>query len=79
MNIYFSNFTNVDLRHETSEGTNFIAQEEIKNYFSSTYDILTKTSGNSNYDFINDEALMYTFDVFTPYSRSKTDNPKTLQ
>lgn len=42
MNIYFSNFSNVDLRHETTEGADFALREEIKNYFTSTYDSLSR-------------------------------------
>lgn len=31
MNIYFSNFTNVDLKNETTQGADYTMQEEMKN------------------------------------------------
>ena len=31
MNIYFSNFNNVDLKNATTEGADFTVVEEIKN------------------------------------------------
>jgi hypothetical protein len=78
MNIYYSNFTNVDLKHGTSEGTDFSFEEEAKNRFVQNYEILTESSQKSNMDLINDDFLLQTFDFFTPNSRSKTDNPTIL-
>lgn len=31
MNIYYSNFSNVDLKNETSEGADFTVHETLKN------------------------------------------------
>jgi hypothetical protein len=44
MNIYFSNFNNVDLRHESSEGVDFEEIEEKNNHFIQNFDNLTKSS-----------------------------------
>lgn len=44
MNIYFSNFTNVDLKHESSEGADYEMNEEKSNSFIQNFDTLTKSS-----------------------------------
>lgn len=31
MNIYYSNFSNVDLKNETTEGADFSIEEQMKN------------------------------------------------
>ena len=43
MSIYYSNFTNVDLKNETSEGADFSFQEEVKNEFVRGYDYLSSS------------------------------------
>lgn len=41
------------------------------------YDILTKSSPSDNTEDFND-LIMHSFDAFSPFSRSKTDNPINL-
>lgn len=81
MNIYFSNFRNVDLRHESSHGADYEMIEEKKNNFVQTYDHLSKSSLDKNLNYLDDDILMQTFSPFDPssYSRSKTDDPRNLQ
>jgi hypothetical protein len=74
MNIYFSNFTNVDLKNETSEGADYSSEKEVHENFMQKYDLLTKSSPESDADGFND-LIMQSFDVFSPFARSKTDNP----
>lgn len=81
MNIYFSNFNNVDLKHESSEGADFEEIEEKNNHFIQNFDSLTKSSQERNINFLDDDILMQTFLPFgsaNSFSRSKTDNPRTM-
>lgn len=78
MNIYYSNFANVDLKNETSEGADFTLQEEIKNDYLRRFDTLTRSFQGEQNDVLNDDYLMgAAFSPFVP--RSKTDNPRRLQ
>jgi hypothetical protein len=45
--------------------------------FVSEYDLLTKSSPDSDSEGFND-LLMQSFTAFSPFSRSKTDNPQQL-
>lgn len=74
MNIYFSNFRNVDLKNETTEGIDYSEAEKETEYFLSRYDELTKASPEENSDDFND-LLMQSFD--SPLARSKTDSLTT--
>lgn len=78
MNIYYSNFANVDLKNETSEGADFTLQEEMRNDYLRRFDTLTRSFQGEQNDVLNDDYLMGTaFSPFVP--RSKTDNPRRLQ
>ena len=44
MNIYFSNFNNVDLKHESTLGADYESIDENKSKFLENFDILTKSS-----------------------------------
>jgi hypothetical protein len=77
MNIYFSNFSNVDLKNETSEGADYSYEEEERSHFLQRYDILTRSSPEEDTEVFND-LIMQSFDAFSPFARSKTDNPDTL-
>lgn len=78
MNIYFSNFSNVDLKNETSEGADFTMQEEMRNEYVRRFDNLSRSFQSEENDVLNDGYLMETaFSSFLP--RSKTDNPRRLQ
>ena len=43
MNIYFSNFSNVDLKNATSEGADFREVEEIKNEYVRKFDQMSRS------------------------------------
>lgn len=78
MNIYYSNFSNVDLKNETSEGADFTMQEEMRNDYIRRFDNLSRSFQSEENDVLNDGYLMETaFSSFLP--RSKTDNPRRLQ
>jgi hypothetical protein len=82
MNIYFSNFNNVDLKHESTEGADYEAIEERTSTFVQNFDNLTKSSQDVNINFLDDDILMQTFLPFgcnNSFARSKTDNPRSLQ
>jgi len=80
MNIYFSNFNNVDLKHVSSKGADYEMIEENKNIFVQNFDNLTKSSHERNVEFFDDDILMQAFLPFggNSFSRSKTDNPRRL-
>ena len=48
MNIYYSNFINVDLKHETSEGMDYDQEEKEKRSFVEKFDQLSKGSEGYN-------------------------------
>ena len=77
MNIYFSNFANVDLKNETSEGADYSSEKQLHNNFIQRYDLLTRSSPEEDAEGFND-LLMQSFHAFSPFSRSKTDNPINL-
>lgn len=78
MNIYYSNFANVDLKNETSQGADFTLQEEMRNEYLRRFDNLTQSFKESENDDLNDDFLLDA--AFNPFaSRSKTDDPKRLQ
>ena len=79
MNIYYSNFANVDLKNDTSEGADFSVHEEMKNEFVRGFDNLSRSyEGGEGADFLNDNLMMDA--AFSQFPvRSKTDNPRRLQ
>jgi hypothetical protein len=77
MNIYYSNFANVDLKNETSEGADFTMQEEMRNEYLMRFDTLTRSFQGEQNDLLNDDYMGAAFTPFVP--RSKTDNPRRLQ
>jgi hypothetical protein len=78
MNIYYSNFTNVDLKNETSEGADFTTQEEMRNDYMRRFDTLARSFQGEQNEMLNDDYLIGSaFSTFVP--RSKTDNPRRLQ
>ena len=82
MNIYFSNFINVDLKHMSSEGAEYEGIKEKSNDFIQNFDNLTKSSQEKNINFLDDDIIMQTFLPFgsnNSFSRSKTDNPRTME
>lgn len=77
MNIYYSNFANVDLKNETSEGADFTLQEEMRMDYMRRFDTLTRSFQGEQNDMLNDDYMGAAFTPFVP--RSKTDNPRRLQ
>jgi hypothetical protein len=77
MNIYYSNFANVDLKNETSEGADFTLQEEMRMDYMRRFDTLTRSFQGEQHDMLNDDYMGAAFTPFVP--RSKTDNPRRLQ
>lgn len=43
MNIYFSNFSNVDLKNDTSEGADYTMQEEMRNEYIRRFDQISRS------------------------------------
>ncbi len=76
MNIYFSNFNNVDLKNETSQGADYSESDRENSFFIHRYDELTKSSPEEDTEVFND-LIMQSFDA-SPLARSKTDNPALL-
>lgn len=83
MSIYFSNFSNVDIKHEEVENSGFYNME-MKPI--EEYEDFTKSTNREKDGFIDtfeEDPLMKVFggfdSYFTPFHRSKTDNPRTLQ
>ncbi len=78
MNIYFSNFNNVDLKNETTQGADYTMQEEMKNEYMKRFDQISRSFQSEEHNFLDDEYIMES--AFSPFMpRSKTDNPKRLQ
>jgi hypothetical protein len=69
MSIYFSGLEKLEMREEQSSPT--------RTNFVSEYDLLTKSSPDSDSEGFND-LLMHSFTAFSPFARSKTDNPQQL-
>lgn len=77
MNIYFSNFANVDLKNATSEGADFTVVEEMKNEYVRKFDQMSRSYQSEEQEFFNDDYIVdNAFGQFVP--RSKTDNPRRL-
>lgn len=78
MNIYFSNFSNVDLKNETTEGADFTIEEQMKDEYCRRFDHLARSFQGEQHDVLNDDYIMEAaFSQFVP--RSKTDNPRRIQ
>ena len=43
MNIYFSNFSNVDLKNDTSEGADYTMEEEMRNEYIRRFDQISRS------------------------------------
>ena len=75
---YFSNFSNVDLKNDTSEGADYTMEEEMRNEYIRRFDQISRSFQSEENDFLNDDFIMdAAFSQFP--SRSKTDNPRRLQ
>lgn len=77
MNIYFSAFSNVDLKTDNSEGAEYFLDETNNADFVVRYDQLTKSSPEEDTEVFND-LIMQSFENYSPFSRSKTDTPTLL-
>lgn len=78
MSIYYSNFGNVDLRHQTSEGFSYHNEDEQKN-ITITPETQTKISKDFSSSLENDPLFLAFGVALEPFGRSKTDNPKNLK
>ena len=58
MNIHFSNFNNVDLKNETTQGADFSMQEEIRNDYVRRFDTLTRSYQEEQNESFNDDFLL---------------------
>ena len=54
MNIYFSNFNNVDLKNETTQGADYTMQEEYMKRF----DQISRSFQSEERDFLDDDYIM---------------------
>jgi hypothetical protein len=77
MNIYFSNFSNVDLKNETSEGADFTLVEEMRNEYLKKFDQMSRSYQSEENELFNEDYIMDS--AFSSFpQRSKTDNPRRL-
>ena len=58
MNIYFSNFNNVDLKNETTQGADYTMQEEMKNEYMKRFDQISRSFQSEERDFLDDDYIM---------------------
>lgn len=58
MNIYYSNFSNVDLKNETTEGADFSIEEQMKNEYCQRFDHLASSYQGEGNDVLNDDYIM---------------------